>query len=241
MDLEEAKRVIHCELGAPLGRLFWATSVVTAPENDGRASLLDLVNCLRRGDTFRRRTEMHELAALALYQLRLATHFEGTMSSIIDQIGSFSFEKTQLFFDESRLGEEVRLNLVSIPCSITGIPDQEVSQVIDAIQQAVSKMEIEIGRLLKNRRAVFYMWHDDHAKLLRWTIISDLGQAKLPFSSKTAEVDIQTVVKEWAKVSDPPSLLTSNEIEKMTSAELRKISSANRIPTINVFVKRVSG
>jgi hypothetical protein len=68
MDLEEAKRVIHCELDAPLGRLFWATSVVTAPENDGHASLLDLVNCLRRGDTFRRRTEMHELAALALYR-----------------------------------------------------------------------------------------------------------------------------------------------------------------------------
>ena len=160
------------------------------------------------------------------------------MPTIIDKIRLFSFETTQLFFAENRVGEEVRLNLASFPPPGPLEPDAPVS---GALQEVICKMEVQIGRFLANRRAIFYMWHDEQVKLLRWTIISDVGQAKLPFSSNITEVDMGTVVEEWTRVTDNPGLLTMSEIEKMTSADLRKISRAQGIPTINVFVRRIAG
>ncbi len=163
------------------------------------------------------------------------------MPSMIDQIDSFSFGKTQLFFDEARLGEEARLNLSSFPGSGAGFTAENVNLLIGALQKAIARMEIALGAVLNNRRAIFYMWHDGHANLLRWSVISDVGQTKLPFSSNVHEVDISTVVKESANPVDNSGVLSMNEIEQMTSKELRKINRAKGIPFINAYVRRVPG
>lgn len=160
---------------------------------------------------------------------------------MIDQIDSFSFGKTQLFFDKTRLEEEVRLNLASFPGDESGFTAENVNLLIGALQKTIARMEIALGTIVNNRRAIFYMWHDRQANLLRWSVISDLGQTKLPFCSIVHEVDIRTVVEEWAKPVDNSDLLSMNEIEQITTTEWRKIIRAQGIPTINAYVRRVPG
>lgn len=163
------------------------------------------------------------------------------MPSIIDQIASFSFENTRLFYDKDRLGEEVRLNLASFPGDKSGISDDQQNEIIGALQKALVRMEVDLVSLMRNRKAIFYLWHDEHARHLRWAIISDLGQTKLPFSSNVTEVDLEAVIKDWAKPYDDSDLLAMSEIEKMTPAELRKISRSKGVPSIDVFVRRIGG
>ena len=91
------------------------------------------------------------------------------MTSMIDQIDSFSFGKIQLFFDETRLGEEARLNLASF--QVSGARFADVNLLASALQKAVARMEITLGEMLNNRSAIFYMWHDGQANLLRWSVI----------------------------------------------------------------------
>jgi hypothetical protein len=67
MDLTEAKNIILNERDAPIGRLSLAAAVVAAPENAGKVTFFDLVDCLKRGNEFKRITTIDELAALALY------------------------------------------------------------------------------------------------------------------------------------------------------------------------------
>jgi hypothetical protein len=67
MNLDEAKRVLLGERGAPLGRLVMAAGVLCAPENSSQVSLLELIECLRRGNDLGRITPVNEYAALALY------------------------------------------------------------------------------------------------------------------------------------------------------------------------------
>ena len=161
------------------------------------------------------------------------------MPNIIETIDSFPFGKIQLFFDEARLVEEARLNLASFPASRVGLGSENENGLIRVLQKAISRMEVALGAVLSNRRAIFYMWHDGHANLLRWSVISDLGQTKLPFSSNVHEVDIKTVVTEWTRPRDKSALLSMGEIERMTAAELRIINKARGVPTINAYVRRV--
>jgi hypothetical protein len=161
------------------------------------------------------------------------------MPSIIDQIDSFSFDNTKLFFDETRLGKEVRLNLASFSGSGSGSTSDRINQLIRVLEMAIARMELALGSLLNGRRAIFYMWHDGPANLLRWSIISDLGQKNLPFCSNVKEVDLDTVVKEWTAPVDDSGLLAMSKIEQMTSTELRNISRATGIPTINAYVRRL--
>lgn len=163
------------------------------------------------------------------------------MPDIIDQIDSFSFGKTQLFVDKARLEEEVRLNLASFPGDEAGFTAENVNLLIGALQKAIARMEIALGTIVNNRRAIFYMWHDRQANLLRWSVISDLGQTKLPFCSNVLEVDIRTVVNEWAKPVDNSGLLSMNEIERMTTVEWRKITMTMGLATINAYVRRMPG
>jgi hypothetical protein len=162
------------------------------------------------------------------------------MRHIIEEIDSFSFAKTQLFFDQTRLGEEVRLNLASFPGSRSELSAETVDELVSSLKMAIGRMEIALRALLNNRKAIFYMWHDETAHLLRWSIISDLGQLKLPFSSNVQSVDIREVVNEWAtKPMDDSDLLTLNQIEQLTTEELGDIVRAKGVPTINVYVRRV--
>lgn len=163
------------------------------------------------------------------------------MPSIIDQIDTFSFRKTRLFYDQDRLGEEVKLNLASFPGNRSGISNDQQNEIIGALQKALTRMEIELASLVKNRKAVFYLWHDEQARQLRWAIISDFGQTKLPFSSNVTEVGLEAVIKDWGKPQKDSNLLTMSEIEKMTPAELSKSSRSKGVPIIDVFVRRIGG
>lgn len=172
---------------------------------------------------------------------RLGILFEVTMPDIVNQIESFSFLGTQLFFDFARLGEEATLNLASFPFNEAGFTAENVNLMIGVLQKAIARMENTLSVVWKNKRAVFYMWSDRHANLLRWSILSDLGQPDLPFSSNFQEVDIRTVVREWSTPMDDSTLLSINEIELMPTAELRNITRAMGPPSINVYVRRVPG
>ena len=166
-----------------------------------------------------------------------------TIPNIVDQIDSFPFGKIELFCDKARVGREVVLNLASFPGNEAGFTSEAVSLLVDALQKAVARMEGTLGAVLNNQKAIFYMWHDKQAHLLNWTIISDVGQVRLPFSSNVNEVDIKAVVEEWAKPNDKPDLLSVAEIKRMTPDEWDKISRAIRAkgkPTINAFVRKVN-
>ena len=161
--------------------------------------------------------------------------------SVIEQIGLFAFGNTQLFYDEARVGKEVSLNLASFPGTKAGFTSEYADLLIDALQKAIVRMEIALGAVLNGRRGVFYMWHDKQAHLLRWTIISDVGQKRLPFSSNVNEVDIKTVVKEWGTPVDDPCLPSIDEIKKEPAVDLRTLIRAMGYPTINAYVRKVNG
>ena len=67
MDLEQAKAIIKSEREAPIGRLSFAAGVLCSPENADKVSLLELIECLKRGNERKRLSLVNEYAALALY------------------------------------------------------------------------------------------------------------------------------------------------------------------------------
>jgi len=69
MELEEAKQVIYYEPEAPFGRLFFASGILTQPENDSQTSLADFLKCLERSTTLPGRINtVTEFAVLGLYR-----------------------------------------------------------------------------------------------------------------------------------------------------------------------------
>ncbi|PWU08546.1 MAG: hypothetical protein C5B50_29310 [Verrucomicrobia bacterium] len=68
MTVGLARRVIFEEHDSPFGRLAFAAAVLSSREHDEAVSLLDLVECLKRGNQLKKITAVDELAALALYR-----------------------------------------------------------------------------------------------------------------------------------------------------------------------------
>jgi len=67
MNLEQAKAIIKSEREAPIGRLSFAAGVLCSPENADKVSLLELIECLRRGNERKR-----------LSLVRFCPHWEDT-------------------------------------------------------------------------------------------------------------------------------------------------------------------
>jgi hypothetical protein len=67
MTVAEAKSIIHWEQTAPFGRLLLAASVLASKNNSKAVKYVDLVECLRRGNSHGKLTAVSEIAALALY------------------------------------------------------------------------------------------------------------------------------------------------------------------------------
>jgi len=54
MDLEEAKAIIKGKRRVQFGRLAFAAAVLCSPENADKVSLLELIECLQRGNERKR-------------------------------------------------------------------------------------------------------------------------------------------------------------------------------------------
>jgi hypothetical protein len=78
MDLQQSKDVIMKERDAPFGRVANAAIVLCLPENAGKVSLLELIECLKRGNELKRMNLASEYAALALYaRTKRQRHHDG--------------------------------------------------------------------------------------------------------------------------------------------------------------------
>jgi hypothetical protein len=68
MNVETAKKIVFDERAAPFGQIALAACVLSSADHDTEVSLTDLVQCLKRGNSFERITAIDEVAALALYR-----------------------------------------------------------------------------------------------------------------------------------------------------------------------------
>lgn len=144
------------------------------------------------------------------------------MMGLISQIKSNQAKRITLFFEENRVGEEVKNNLVSVSAAGIVVNQNEKEALADALLGTIDSVVSDLMVRYPAKHMKFYSWFDKEAKVLRWTVISDIGQKKLPFSSIVKEVTIDRIIENWLapqRVHDGEHLSIS-EIENMPANEL---------------------
>ena len=165
------------------------------------------------------------------------------MLELINQIISNQSKNISLFFEKKRIGEEVKKNLVSISAKGIVLDQNEKKLLIDTLLETISKIEKNLSARYPNRKMIFYLWFDRGAEVLRWSVVSDMNQPRLPFSSNVEEVAINKVVDNWLSetIENRSEKLSPSEIDNMTPSELRTLMGALKAPSLDVFVCRFNG
>lgn len=162
------------------------------------------------------------------------------MLELINQIKSNQSKKILLSFEKNRIGEELKDNLVSISAIGVVIDQNGRKLLIDTLLETVVQIEKDLKVLYPRRCMIFYLWFDEGEEVLRWSVVSDMNQRSLPFSSNVEEVTINKVVENWLvpkRVSDQSSL---SGIDNMTPSELRTLMNSLEVPSLDVFIHRCS-
>lgn len=161
---------------------------------------------------------------------------------LINQIKLKKAEKALLFFDEKRIGEEVKANLVSFSVDGVTVSQTEKQQLISVLLEAVDKIEIDLDTSYPNRQKIFYLWFDQVENLLRWTVTSSIDKKTTPFSSVLVEVTIDEIVELWLEPqsSDNGSKLSYSDIENMSSLELRNLANSLEAPSLDIYIRMLS-
>jgi len=158
---------------------------------------------------------------------------------LISQIESNKAKRVSLFFEESRVGEEVKNNLVSVSANGIVVNENEKRALIDALLGTVDKIEGDLELRYPDKYMKLYLWFDEGEAVLRWTVISDIDQKNLPFSSNVEEVTIEKVVENWLapKRLHNDDELSFSEIEDMSASELRELMDSLEVPSLDVFIR----
>ena len=158
---------------------------------------------------------------------------------LISQIESNKAKGVSLFFEESRVAEEVKNNLVSVSAAGVVVNENEKSALTDALLGTIDNIEVDLKLRYPDKHMKLYLWFDEGETVLRWTVISDIAQKNLPFSSSIEEVTIDKVIENWLapqRVHNDDELSFS-EIEDMSASELRELTNSLEVPSLDVFIR----
>ncbi len=161
------------------------------------------------------------------------------MVKLINQIKSNQAKRVSLFFEESRFGEELKNNLVSIPVTGGEVNENEKRAIAEALLEVIEKIEVDLKLRYPDRHMKFCLWFDKAEMFLRWNVISDIGQKNLPFSSKVEEVTMDQVLANWltSQHMHDDNQLSFNDIENMSAGELRKRMDSLEVPSLDVCIR----
>ncbi len=160
------------------------------------------------------------------------------MFKLINQIKKFKDKNYLLFFDKDRIGQEMKSNLISISSSMCSKNQDRKKLLVDVLMETIYKIEKKLCILHPNHSILFLIWFDEEAKFLRWSIISDVNQNNLPFSSDVEEVKLHEIIENWLDPKCTTKQVTEVEINNMSQAELRLLINSLEIPTLEVFIHR---
>ena len=157
---------------------------------------------------------------------------------LISEIKSNEAKRISLFFEESRVGEEVKNNLVSVSAAGVVVNENEKRTLIDTLLGMIDEIWVDLKLRYPDKYMKLYLWFDEGEVVLRWTIISDINQKSLPFSSNVEEVTIDKIIENWlAPERIYNDELSFSEIEDMSASELRELMNSLEVPTLNVFIR----
>jgi len=146
----------------------------------------------------------------------------------MSQIESCQAKGVSLFFEESRIGEEVKNNLLSVSAAGVVVNENDKRALIDALLGMIDRIEGELKLLYPDKHMKLYLWFDKGEMVLRWTVVSDIDQNNLPFSSSLEEVTIDKVIENMfapQRINNDDEL-SFGDIESMSASELRELMNS---------------
>jgi len=163
------------------------------------------------------------------------------MMELIVEIKSNQAKKASLFFEMSRIGEEVKNNLVSVSAAGVVVNEKEKKELKYALLETMDKIEVDLKLRYPDRHVILYLWFDEAEAALRWTVVSDVGQKKLQFSSSVEEVTVDKVIENWLAPQsvDNDDVLSIDQIEGMGANDLREVMSSLQVPSLDVFIRSI--
>ena len=97
---------------------------------------------------------------------------------------------------EGDLNQEIRTNMWSISMSREQRTNTSLDQLLAFFRDVMANRREQIRHSQANHGMWFYIWHDQQASQLRFSLISNF-HTKLPFEAEVISANLETILEEF--------------------------------------------